>query len=846
MINRTLSRALTFVLFLTISLPCLAQSAPNSMVLSRPVRTWEFMPAVGQKSALFGHESGVVEAWVYPMKLFRDFSLVFHVADRAIPAESLVRSIEVHPEAVTLIYSGDTFSIRETFFAPREELGAVIALEITAFQPVEIEARFRRDFQLMWPAGLGGTYANWEEKLKAFTFGEEQKKWFAMVGSPSAVNAASEFDTNYHSEGFDSFRLGPTAKGTDRKLIVIAGSVKSREEMLATYQRLGAQYDDLRAAAAKQYSDYLAQTTSLSLPDKELQQAYDWARVSTWQGLVTNPFLGTGLVAGYRTSGPSGRPGYAWFFGRDSEWTSFALNSIGDFTTTRTALEFLISVQRQDGRIPHEISQAAKQVPWFTDYPYGWASADATPLFIIAIRDYYEHSGDTEFVRAHWDNIWRAYQFLRSTWDANGIPQNFGIGHGWVEGGPLLPVKSEFYQAGLGAEALNALATLAAAAGKNDVAADSRKLFTEHRAQLNNLFWNPQGNYFSFAIDQRNRRVDTPTVLTTVPMWFGITDARKADATITQLAGADHAADWGMRIISDKNPLYDPSGYHFGSVWPLFTGWASVAEYRYHRPYPAYDNLRANSLLTLSGSLGHTTEVLSGSFFEQLSTSSPHQIWSAAMVVSPMLRGLLGIEASTTEKRLTVAPHLPGSWTLWKAENVHVGTGTIDLNYRYADGAITLEAAPKNLTGTSLWFSPSISPRARVLDVTVNGRPAKFDIQKNTTDQHVVVNVPLGGSNASIRIRVQNDFALSLDQDLPELGAASRNLHIVNETWTADSVTYEVAGVSGRAYQVGLRGSVASVEGAELSKDGKTITMTIPAGEAGYRNTRFTIRFPRK
>src|SRR3954470_1697439 len=207
--NRHLSRALSLLLIVIglLSGGSAQVNTSGTPTLSRPVRTWEFMPAVGQRAALLGHESGTVEAWVYPMKLFRDFSLVFHVGDRQIPAASLVRTIEVRPEAVTLIYSGDTFSVRETFFAPRDEAGAVIALDVTAFQGIEIEARFRRDFQLMWPAGLGGTYANWEEKLHAFTFGEEQKKWFGMVGSPSAVNSSSEFDTNYYSEGMDSFRL---------------------------------------------------------------------------------------------------------------------------------------------------------------------------------------------------------------------------------------------------------------------------------------------------------------------------------------------------------------------------------------------------------------------------------------------------------------------------------------------------------------------------------------------------------------------------------------------------------------------------------------------------------------
>ena len=50
--------------------------------------------------------------------------------------------------------------------------------------------------------------------------------------------------------------------------------------------------------------------------------------------------------------------------------------------------------------------------------PYAYASADATPLFIIAMNDYVTHSGDIGFAQQKWDNLSRAYEFLRSTYDA--------------------------------------------------------------------------------------------------------------------------------------------------------------------------------------------------------------------------------------------------------------------------------------------------------------------------------------------------------------------------------------------------------------------------------------------
>ncbi len=83
-------------------------------------------------------------------------------------------------------------------------------------------------------------------------------------------------------------------------------------------------------------------------------------------GVVQNPFLGEGLVAGFNTSGNDHRPGFAWFFGRDAEWTSLALNAEGDFPTARNALEFLSKYQRaKPGRwsLPDVLKPATRPSP---------------------------------------------------------------------------------------------------------------------------------------------------------------------------------------------------------------------------------------------------------------------------------------------------------------------------------------------------------------------------------------------------------------------------------------------------------------------------------------------------
>ena len=102
--------------------------------------------------------------------------------------------------------------------------------------------------------------------------------------------------------------------------------------------------------------------------------------------------------------------------------------------------------------------------------------------------------------------------------------------------------------------------------------------------------------------------------------------------------------------------------YHQGSVWPLFTGWAALAEFRGNQPLAGYRMLMENANLTWAQDLGADTELLSGDFFVPFGRSTSHQLWSSAMVITPTLRGLFGISIDAQTKTITVNPHLPASW----------------------------------------------------------------------------------------------------------------------------------------------------------------------------------------
>lgn len=845
-----------YLIFLLLAAPSniWGEQTTRSPELSRPVRSWEFLSAVGQQAGLFGDESGRLEAWIYPLKIVRDFQLRFRVGGHVLPGSAFARTVTVRPESSTILYVGDTFTVRETLFVPIHEQGAIILLDVSTTEPLEVEATFVRDFQLGWPGAIGGSYVNWNPALHAFTFNEDLDRFSALLGSPAATDAILDYQSNFVQTRECSFGLGVTSGGRQTKAIILAASTNGHAEAEKTYRHLSSVYPQLLQEASQYYAEYLGKTVRVELPDDSLQQAFDWSRIGLSQGIVTGQKLGTGLIAGYRGSGESLRPGFAWFFGRDALWTSLALNAERDFATSRMTFDFLIKYQRADGKIPHEVSQSAGFVPWFRDYPYGFASADATPLLLIAIGDYVSQSGDAGYAREKWEQIWKAYQFLASTFDRGGFAQNRDVGHGWVEGGPLLPVDAEFYQSALGVEALRALAHLAQAVGKPDVEKDLMERFARQKALLNQTFWSEKNRSFVFGVNGGKDQVDFLSTLSTVPMWFQLVDEDKAESTINQLAGPNFESDWGMRLISSHDPNYAASGYHFGSVWPLFTGWASVGEYRYHRSTAGYSNLRANAMLALDGSLGHVTEVLSGDVYQPLASSSPQQIWSSAMVISPVVRGMLGLEVDGQNKEILLSPHVPAEWNSFAIGNVVVnGQG---LDFSYSRGAqeisLTINAGPQN-SGYSVVFAPEISLRAHVTAAELDGRPVQFHAASNSEDQHVSVRCALQSGKHTIHVRFRDDFGLGITGSMPGLGQESRGLRIVSMGWTPahDALTVQLAGIAGETYDLNVRNAeqIQSIAGASLTKADQgteKIRVVFPAAgksDRAYENGTVIIRF---
>ena len=145
--------------------PC---DGTGALTLTRAARNWQFLDAVGPHAGLLGREDGTFEAWIYPLKLFRDFELKFRVGDVVLNGDAIPRTITVRPESSSVKYIYDSFTACATWFVPVNERAAIVEIEVNSAEPVAVEASFTPDVAWMWPAAVGDAYRQWDGQLQGF------------------------------------------------------------------------------------------------------------------------------------------------------------------------------------------------------------------------------------------------------------------------------------------------------------------------------------------------------------------------------------------------------------------------------------------------------------------------------------------------------------------------------------------------------------------------------------------------------------------------------------------------------------------------------------------------------
>ncbi|MEX2281056.1 MAG: GH116 family glycosyl hydrolase [Gemmatimonadota bacterium] len=796
-----------------------------------PVRPWAYLADQGRRAAVFGDESGSFEAWVWPLKLVRDFRLAFKVPeyDEPIAGSAIARDVIARPEGATIVYAHPSFTVRQHVFVPMNEPGIVMLLEIESVRPLEIMVRMHAEFNLAWPGSFGGGYITWQPDRQRFLLSQGGVRLYnAFIGSPFASNGTSHaaHDAPTVPSQF-LLKFDPRSLPAEYIPIVIAGGATVRDSVELVYRRLLDQAPSYWRDKVEHYRGVRQGLLSITSPDVLLNQALEWSKVNLDQQLVCNPDLGCGLVAGFGRAGAGNfRPGFGWFFGGDAAINSFAMSSIGQFELVRDGLRFLARHQREDGKIAHEISQAAGRLPWFTDYPYTWFHGDTTPFWIMACYTYWSASGDEDFLKQLWPNIARAFRWSVSTdTDGDALMENPKAGAGAIEVGGLGEgLWTDIYLAGVWVAALEGVADMARAAGDVAAANQAAALFERAQRSLETKFWLDAAGIYAFALLEpaagatAPRLNDALTVWPSTAMSFGLLDDARADRMLREIGSSAITTDWGTRMLSRNHPLYDPLHYINGTVWPFVTGFAALAHYRYHRGWAGFDLVRDVARAPVVVARGRPPELLSGAFYDVLDTAVPQQFFATSMFVSPLVKGLIGIQADAPNRALSLDPHLPAEWNTLAVSNIPVGAHRVWLTIRRGQGKYEVSlrrtgpAAPLFVR-----LSPALPLGARVERAKVDDRDVPVQAEQTAHDVHASIEFSLS-SAAEVEIEYSGGMEVVTPAESLEIGDRSSALKVLDFRRVGRDYVVLVEGVPTATYTLALRSEtrVRSVTGADI------------------------------
>ena len=773
----------------------------------------------GERGVLVGQQDGSFEAWVLPIKLLSHMTIEANIQDYTVPIEvnQQAAEIEVHPDRTVITYTHIGFTVRQIMFSPDDAppgAGPVVLYQFDCLKPTDFVFRFTPDLLWMWPErnegvpGVewvapgpnphnvpGGFYvlhSDYPDLAGAVTIPGALPGILAPYQERPQVHPV---ELKLHIDPVrDRGRLYPLlmAVGTDKTSANSGNLAKVLEQENAS---IAATY----AAHSAQFQKLLTNSVSIQTPDEKLNEAFQWAEISIEQ-LKAKPqgTDETALVAGYYESGDSARPGFGWFFGRDALYTLYAVNGFGDFGLSRSELEFLIHRQRADGKIMHEYSQTAAAIDWKA-FPYMYAAADATPLFLLAVADYVKASGDLAFLKEHQDAIEKAWAFETShasgpEQGGNGIYTN-AQGTGWVESWPGGMPHQEVYLALLDQQASAAMGVLEHLLGDQEKADAARQRAEAIAKTINAQFYDGQKGCYAFSRNTDGSLDRTTTVYPSLAWWSGKSILDHGEECLRQFATAALDTDWGLRDVSNHEKIYDGMSYHRGSVWPLFTGWGALAEYRGGQPLAGYEMLMENANLTHAQDLGAVTELLSGDYFVPFGRSTSHQLWSSAMVIIPTLRGLFGIDIDAQVKSITVNPRLPAGWGTAQVSGLPLPGGRGTLTFTKRGDQLEVELSGE---GTQGWTLRNDLP----------GRAAKpgSSRRQGSADPHAMsLALPaLEVDPLLTGLDVRKDVQETLPDRLPLPGARTERFRVVREQDGDHKLTLTVEGRGGSQGCLGL------------------------------------------
>ncbi|BDH03926.1 amylo-alpha-1,6-glucosidase [Streptomyces seoulensis] len=282
----------------------------------------------------------------------------------------------------------------------------------------------------------------------------------------------------------------------------------------------------------------------------------------------------------------------------------------------------------QPGKIVHEVRHG--ELAHFGQVPYGryYGSVDATPLFLVLLGAYTEHTGDAALARRlerharaavgwmldHGGLTARGYLVYRA--DEGGLAnQNWKDSPGAIcradgtrPSGAVMAAGAQGYAY----DALRRTAWLARTVWDDGTyAALLEQAAADLRDRFQRDFWLPEQAFPALALDGDGHRIDALASDAGHLLWSGLLDKEYGEVVGRRLLEPDFFSGWGVRTLASGQAAYHPLSYHRGSVWPHDNALITLGLAR----YGLHDEARAvaHGLVDAATTAGHRLpEVLAG------------------------------------------------------------------------------------------------------------------------------------------------------------------------------------------------------------------------------------------
>jgi hypothetical protein len=688
-------------------------------------------------------------AWLHPIKLIDGFqaavseSATGHQAPLSTAAEFIT-----YPYGNRFAYGPvlDSLEVERFQFSPDGRAGLIVQYELrnagSRARVLTFELAVKTDLRPVWfSEHLGITdapdTAGWEPADRVFVARDTGHPWFCVWGATGSADA----EPMAHPPPIGTSGAGTTAasrytvpvpaRGTSTLTFVVAGSDSGRRAALQTWRALARDHAKLLIEQKARYESLLGRAR-IAIPDRRLQQVYDWVKVNNHWLTREVPGVGRGINGGLME--------YPWWFGTDAGYTLQAVVATGNFELARETLRLLRKYSMRangNGRIIHEVTTNGGVV--------NPGNTQETAQFIMAVGTVFDWTGDLAFAREMYPAMTQGLHWLLTDMDQNHdhFPEGYGIMEVSGLNAELIDVAVYTQQA------LAATARMARVLGDPDAAARYERQAEALQARINQRFWaEDEGSYGDFygtraqamsaaegAIKQLRLKGDTALTrrdreiinfyeklgrrFAAMPdssrSWLTNKNWVIATPMEVGIAPPERAVGLLEKIRRENVGPYGPylSAVERQAMMTISTGVQAVAEAQYRR---------IDQSLWYVGRIAETfNRTLPGSINEMMPDYGCFAIsWTSYGVMVPLIRYVFGIRPDAVHRTVVLDPQAPSGWDTMSIENLPVGTNTISFRRREEGQEIEYRIDSRE-KGWTFVLKGTAAPRARYY---VNGKPA--------------------------------------------------------------------------------------------------------------------------